>query len=176
MRVAPFEEAVAIDTNVFLHLLNPRQNTGAHIHWLLMYLQSQGIALIVDTDDRIGREYKHHIGPVFSGTDDRSNEIFLLRYWYNFAQRQHVTVSGNDRLMAAIRQVITEPSEAVDRIFVYVAFTTGNELISNDRTHIVDGPVHGTGQRRRNLLRSTRRIRPNGADILTSEEAHAKIA
>ena len=175
MTESPFEDSVAIDTNVFLHLLNPSENTESHITVLLSYLQREGITLIVDDDGRIAGEYLHHIGPVIRRTDDTRNEIFLLRYWILNAQRQQVTVTGSDRLMAAIRQVIVEPSEAVDRIFVYVAFDAGKVLISNDGEHILDGPVRGSGQRRQRLLRSTRRLRSTGADILTSQEAHSRI-
>ena len=47
----------------------------------------------------------------------------------------------NDDLMTAIRDVIIEVSENVDRTFVYVAFQQGTLLISNDLRHIVRGPA-----------------------------------
>ena len=39
MTIGPFEDCVAIDTNVFEHLLNPEMNPGSHINELLAYLQ-----------------------------------------------------------------------------------------------------------------------------------------
>ncbi len=175
----PFQDAVAIDTNVYEHILNPQQNVDYHISELLTYLQDQQLKLIVDDDGRIFGEYLNQLEQLISQSDDVKDEILILRYWILLAPRISVEVTLNDEMMNAIKNVITEVSENVDRIFVYVAFHQGRTLISNDQRHIVVGPPRERGQseRRVRLLRSTRRrrMRPDGADILTSQEAHAKI-
>ena len=177
MTTSPFQDAAGIDTNVFEHLLNPQNNPENHINYLLVHLQRQGIALLVDAGGRIAGEYNHHLGPIIRRTDDQRNEIYILRYWMEYAPRCEVTVNGSGQLMTAIRGVIREPSEAVDRIFVYVSVSQGKLLVSNDEVHIVFGPERESrlGARRQRLLRDSRGLRPQGADILTSQEAHAKI-
>lgn len=176
MTGGPFEDAVAIDTNVFVHLLNPQNNQDGHINSLLGYLAEQRIALLVDDGERIAGEYNQQLVEALLGQDDR-DEIYTLRYWVLNAPRQDVPVSGNDALMTAIRGVIVERSETVDRIFVYVALKEGKVLISNDERHIVTGPPREGGQtpRRDRILNNTRRLRPEGADIMSSWEAYEKI-
>lgn len=173
MTDSPFQDAVAIDTNVFIHLLNPQSNPDGHINQLLTHLIGLGIALLVDDGGRIAGEYNHLLGAAISGQNDR-NEIYILRYWILNAPRRSVEVSGNDALMTAISRVIIEPSEAVDRVFVYVALKAGKILISNDEMHIVTGPRRGSRQTARRD-RMLRRFATAGAEILTSQEAHALI-
>lgn len=177
MNTSPFQGAVGIDTNVFEHLLNKENNAENHINHLLTHLQQQSIALLVDDGDRIAGEYNHHLDPIIRRADDERNEIFILRYWMTVAPRYEVTVNGAGQLMTTIRRVIKEPSEAVDRIFVYICISEGKILVSNDEMHIVIGPTRESrlGERRQRLLRDSRGIRPNGADILTSKAAHAAI-
>ena len=168
---------VAIDTNVFLHLLNPQRNIDSHITKLLAHLRTQGTMHLVDDRGRIQNEYMDQIGQVLIQSDERGIEGDILRYWMIDATPRRVPVNLQDNLMQAIRGVIIERSEVVDRIFVYVAFQTGSVLISNDETDIVIGPPRERGQRPRRdrLLRGTRRLRPNGADILTSWEGYGSI-
>ena len=175
MTSGPFEDAVAIDTNVFVHLLNPQNNQDRHINGLLGHLAEQRIALLVDGGGRIIGEYNQQLREL-SGQDDR-DEIHILRYWALNAPRRAVPVSGDDALMTSIRRVIVEQSETVDRIFVYVALKEGKVLISNDERHIVTGPPRERGQtpRRNRILNNTRRLRPDGADIMSSWEAYEKI-
>ena len=176
MNSVPFQDCVAIDTNVFLHLLYCDRNPDQHINRLLAYLQLQDIRLISDNKGRIAGEYLHQIGPRISQSDDMRNEIQLLRYWILYAKRLETPLDLSDQLMITIRQTIVEPTEHVDRIFVYVAFKKGKILISNDKMNIVVGPPKEQGRfaRRHRLLRDTKKLCPNGADILTSQEAHDK--
>ena len=177
MTISPFEDCVAIDTNVFEHLLNPQMNSESHISELLIHLQERGITLIVDDNSRISNEYDNRLSATLSNSNYTSNEIYIMRYWIRHAARREVTVDSSDGLMRAIRMEIPGNSEGVDRIFVYAAFSLGKILVSNDETHIVIGPPGERGQRPRRdrLLRSTRRLRPTGADILTSQESHGRI-
>ena len=172
-----FNDLVAIDTNVFVHLLDTKgSNKDEHISELLRYLQSQKVGLVIDDKQRIAGEYSQQISPAILSADDTGNEAYILRYWILDAPREVVTLTMNDRLMAEIRKVIFELSENVDRILVYVALSSGRILVTNDETHIILGPTieQRKGPRCSRLLRSTRRLRPAGADILTSREAHAK--
>ena len=175
MTSSPFQDAVTIDTNVFEHLLNPQENADFHINELLAHLQKAEVHLVVDKGRRIANEYNHRIGPRIASGDDTRNEIYILRYWMEFVQRDEVQVSGSDNLMIAIRHVIIEPRENVDRIFAYVTLRQGKVLISNDRMNIVTGPPSESSERRHRLLQDTSRFRTGDADILTSLEAHARI-
>ncbi len=166
---------IAIDTNILEHLLNPCQNTASHISQLLRFLQEQRTALVIDDKGRITSEYNHRLGSRIANADDTHNEIYILRYWIQYADRRQIGVNFDDALMAAIRQVIIEHAEAVDRIFVYVVFSIGETLISNDRRNIVDGPSGESVPRRYRLFNATKKVCPRGAGILTSEEAHSKI-
>lgn len=171
-----FQDEAATDTNVFIHLLNPQNNPDGHINGLLGRLAEQRVALLVDDGGRIIGEYNQQLREVLRGQDDR-DEIHILRYWVLSAPRRAVQVSGNDALMTAIRRVIDEQSETVDRIFVYVALKEGRVLISNDERHIVTGPPRESGQspRRNRILNNTRRLRPDGAAIMNSREAYERI-
>ena len=177
MTGSSFGDYVAIDTNVFLHLLNPQENVASHIDVLLADFQLRGIVTIVDDSGRIQGEYLDQIGPYLMRTDETGPQADILRYWVMEITPLKVTLDLGDDLMRAIREVIVEPSENVDRILVYVAFRNGSVLISNDERHIVIGPPWESGQRPRRdrLLRSTRRLRSTGADIMTSQEAHSRI-
>ena len=171
MSDTPFEGCVAIDTNVFLHLFNPQENTDRHIDRVLVYLYEQGIALIVDDKGRIRGEYENQIRPIVEKSDEMRFEIQILRAWFlPDAPRRVVSLDMRDSLMQAIRNAM--PTDSTDRIFVYVAFKEGKILISNDREDIVS--------QRQRLLNDTRRIRKrigsDDAEILTSQEAHDRIS
>ena len=170
----PFQDAVAIDTNVFVHLKNPEQKPYRHIHHLLGVLIEQEVELLVDYGGFIHDEYQEVIDMVEGNSVD-ADEAYLLQYFMNVDHQRKVAVTRRDRLMTAIWKVICERDKNPDRTFVYVAFHEGKSLISNDRADIICGPPSERRPRRDRLLRETRRLRPDGADILTSQEAHAAI-
>ena len=74
----PFGECVAIDTNVFLHLRNPQENTNSHINDLLKYLQANKTNLVVDDKRRILNEYNNQIAPMITNADERLDEIYVF--------------------------------------------------------------------------------------------------
>ena len=178
----PLQESVAIDTNVFVHLLNPGWNTDAHINKLLGELIQRGLEgqillLIVDEHGRIEREYIRHVKPMLESQSVQGNELYILAYWMNIDLRFRVHVVDNDLLMIEIKKTIYEASKQADRTFVYVAFKQGKILISNDKTDIIYGPAKENNMtpRRDRLLRGARRLLSPGADILTSQEAYGGI-
>ena len=174
MTTLPFQDAVAIDTNVFVHIKNREQNPDRHIHHLLGELVEQEVELLVDDGGFINHEYGEVIRMVEGNSVD-AEETYLLQYFTDVNFQRKVAVDRQDRLMAAIRKVIFERDKNPDRAFVYVAFHEGKSLISNDRADIVCGPPSERRPRRERLRRETRGLCPDGADILTSQEAHAAI-
>ena len=175
MTTYPFQDAVAIDTNVFVHLRNLRENPGRHIHHLLGVLAEQSVELLVDNGSVIQQEHVRNVIPMLEGSSVDGAEAYLLQYFMDANIQRKVAVARQDRLMVKIRDVIFEPSKNPDRTFVYVAFHEGKALISNDREDIVCGPPNERRPRRDRLLRGTRGLRPDGADIWTSQEAHTAI-
>ena len=167
---------VAIDTNVFQHLLNPQNNPDFHINQLLERLTILGTSLLVDAQGMIASEYNQQLARRIRNADDVRNEIQLLRYWVLEAPRLRVSVTEFDQLMRVIRSVIVEDDEDTDRTFVYVAFRQGTVLVTNDRRHIVKGSGGGSTFRRDILLGKTVGLRPETARIMTSEEARAALA
>jgi hypothetical protein len=165
---------VAIDTNVFVHLKNPERNPDRHIHHLLGVLVEEGVELLVDDGGFIHHEYGEVISMVEGNSVD-AEEAYLLQYFMDVTYQLKIAVDRRNRLMAAIREVIFEPSKNPDRTFVYVAFHQGKSLISNDEEDIVFGPPNERTPRRDRLLRETRRVRPAGAGIFSSAEASAQI-
>ena len=176
---SPFSQAITIDTNVFLRFVNKSENTDGHITAFLRFLLLEKTQLVVDEDGRILSEYQHHIIPAFRAASVKNFEVHQIRYWLdcitNRRNLKKVEVD-HDSLMNAIRVLVYEGDAATDCIFVYVAFKSQTTLVSNDRRNIVIGSARDKGGQRRDLLlRVARRHRLRGADILTSEEAHAKI-
>ena len=174
MTATSFWDCVAIDTNVWIHLLNPQDNVDSHINKLLDNLRRQGIALIVDDQGKIAKEYLNSVFRRYQGMDETQSERYLLRYCLR-APRRVVTLNDLDDLMNAIEEVICESDKDADRTFVYVSLKIGKILISNDMRDIVRGSGQEQTWRRDRLLGDTEGLRPNGADILTSQEAHGRI-
>ena len=172
-----FQAPVAIDTNVFEHLLNQPKNVDRHINHLLGYLQEREASLLVDAEGRIPGEYNVQLSQVLQNSDDEGTELQLLRYWILMAPRTPVQVHRDDNLMRVIRRIVIEQSETVDRTFVYVALSQGEILVSNDELHIVFGNTkeRSLSPRRRRLLKDSKKYCPSGAAILTSLEADGKI-
>ena len=174
MTSEPFPDCVAIDTNVWVHLVNPQHDDEDHIFKLLDYIRRREIQLIEDDKDVIAKEYQRSVPRHYRRLDETRNERYLLRYCLN-APRRVVVLDESDDLMQAIGVVIFEPDKLADRTFVYVALKLGRILISNDTRDIVRGPLSERPPRRDRLLEITAGIRPEGADILTSMEAYGKI-
>ena len=162
---------IAIDTNVFEYLLNPKENTNGHISKLLSQLRKDEIRLLVDNKRRITKEYNKRLGSrsQMKSVGEGKAERILLMHWFSPENQEVVDIKQQDTLMTAIRGIIfTQRGKPVtDRFFVYVAFKKGRVLVTNDHADIVS--------RRAELLQKTRNVRPKGADIMKSIEAYNKL-
>ncbi len=155
---------IAIDACVFIHLLNPERNEGAHIDRLLSQLYKDKFMLLLDSTGRIAKDYETQVIPMIRRTDETGNQRILLNYWMQ-AKRLSVELNQVDPLMRAIKVIIHEVAEHADRAFVYVACRRNATLVTNDAIHIVD--------RRKQLLKNTKRYRGKDAAIQSSKEAMA---
>ena len=163
---------IAVDTNVFEHLMNPQKNICNHIHKLLTKFIEDKILLLIDDRRKIIKEYFQHLPEYLKDTNDRMGEGKLLFHFLKTENYKIIQVDLSDNLMSAIKKIVSKHKRA-DRFFVYVAFKKSRVLVTNDQKDIID---EGTkcGERRRKLLKNTKQYRPRGegkADILTSQEA-----
>lgn len=154
---------IGIDTNIFLHLLNPLENHDSHIDKLLGQLIEMQYFLLEDSTKKIGNEYLKMIVPMLRNKDETRPQLPLLRYWMNPDIRHSVELNPKDSLMQKIKEVIHEINEHADRAFVYVVCREDAILVTNDLVHIF--------KRRKELLRRTKKHRGNRTAIHSSMEA-----
>lgn len=153
------QDVIAIDANVLRHLTNPQNNVDGHISTLLRRLLQDGIRNLVDSQNEIARECEYQITRRTKNMAEGKAERILLVNWLSMDNRETVTVDMDDALMSDITKIVPE-KEGPDRFYVYVAFKRERVLVTNDRKNILD---------QRDFLAN---IRPQGADILDSQEAH----
>src|ERR1700743_421593 len=96
---------ITIDTNVFVHLLNPENNEDEHIDNLLGVLVEKQSILCDDDKKRIEGEYITHIVPLFIAAADQNLRVYWLRYFMN-SEWQVIPVKFGDQLMVSIRRQI----------------------------------------------------------------------
>ena len=169
-------DCIAIDTNIFEHLLNPKHNTKNHISKLFEKLMDDEIALLMDDKKRITAEYSNKIEKILDKKDvEIKGEIRVLGtvYSYFMDNKEIVPVDFLDPLMTAITKIIPA-NKGADRFFVYVAFKKGRILITNDRKDMID-EGNQAGKRRQKLLQKTKKYRLKEANILTSATAYEKL-
>lgn len=161
-------DAIAMDTNVFGHLTNYSGiNRNRHINKLFRYLIKCQTSLLVDTEKKIGNEYKHHLNkPIFKCKYDKREEAYFLQYFLDPARHKPVFVDETDDLWNAIIAIVHDPNE-VDQRLVYIAFCKGKLLISNDNDDIVS--------QKDALFEKTVGKREKGSDILNSQQAFNAI-
>ena len=166
---------IAIDTNVFEHLMNPEKNVNNHISILFKRFIDNKISLLVDNKKKIITEYDSRIS-AYLKNPEKGVEYRLLKsfFEYGLGNNKKIVVDLNDALMISITKVIPAHKGA-DRFFVYVAFKRGRILITNDREDMID-QNNQKGKKRKELLKKTKRYRcKEKEDILTSEEAYRKL-
>jgi hypothetical protein len=171
--------AVAIDSNVFVHLLNPRNNADKHIDKVLSVLAMDGIELLVDEHGFIATEYQEKVESLIKKVSDTGPEAYLLRYWMRAELRRKVAVERKGSLWKGVCGVIIENNETTDRCFVCIAFACGLPLVTNDEIHILVGPAREVGgsrgsTRRHRLLQVAKREKLRGV-VCSSVEAAKTI-
>lgn len=142
--------------------MNPQNNVDRHIGVLLKRLIQDSIRLLVDDQKVIGRECEYQILRKVENMEEGMAERFLLLYWLNPDNHKKVVVDMTDELMSAITEVIPVRKGA-DRFYIYVAFKKKRILVTNDRKDILNQRGRMTN------------IRPQGADILDSQEAQDRL-
>ncbi len=120
---------IVIDTNIFVHLLNPEKNVGNHISQFLAAIGSSH-ELCVDGGGRISGEYKVILGSLIDNADDLKFEIYLLRYWLKL--KPICKVMKKDRHLGVAICKILPKAETVDQCFVTTAAILECDLIKNE--------------------------------------------
>jgi hypothetical protein len=166
---------LAIDADVFCHLLIPKDNPTSHIDRLLSALGSDKVGLLVDDTNRIQMDYVNQVIPRMDKASDTDNKRYILQYWMNVAPRTTVQCDNGDAMLDLIRIVIHERGAHADRTFVAVAFRMGRPLVTDDKRHILEGIGSEWGRhgyRRDRLLAATKKNGcQRGAKLLHSIEA-----
>jgi hypothetical protein len=154
---------VAIDTNIFMHLFNERENEDSHIEQLLSQLGKHKFRLCVDSTKKIANEYYEHLEPWLRRKDDTGIQLYILRFWMNEEIRETIPTDPTDDLMTRIKRVIHEKDEHADRALVYISCKGDCCLVTNCKVHILD--------RKGELKKNTRKLRGKQSDILDSRSA-----
>ena len=159
---------VAIDTNVFVFLLNDQENTNQHIDDLLSRLMSDQVRLCVDDKNRIAKEYLKHVQPLFKKASETGIRLQILRYWMNqdaWHRNEVIEMQGPE--MKALEGVLPGHGNRNDRIFIIVACKYKTKLITNDKSDII---VNRTA-----LRRAISRWRTAATDFHTSTDVVAML-
>lgn len=177
------QDFVVIDTNVFEHLFHDGEgadssNEGSHIDQLLDHLQRDEIRLLVDTDGKIDAEYAEYLLPKFKESE-LDTKRYILKYWMLDSTPQQSALDRKSRLFNAIKKVIHERDEECDRVFVFMSFSSGRHLVTNDRQHILFGPTPEKNTKQNNryirLRRETKKLRNKDAELLSSKQACERV-
>jgi hypothetical protein len=171
----PAGNQILIDTNVFKHMCDKDKNFNAdgNVDRLLSGLMKLNCRLVVDDQGLFRKEFEHIVGPQFKKEFESESEVYLLRYWSSIDNQDESEIKANGELNRIIKQVIIE-NERVDIAYVYIAFSLGRALVSNDRDHIVLGPsskMERDGDRRTRLKKNAKKHMEKGCEILFSHEA-----
>lgn len=173
----PPENQILIDCNVFVHLCTRDENFNAdgHVSTLLASLAAESCTLLVDDGGAFKHEYDSFVTPHFQRESEVGADIPVLRYWMDPQNHTERRASGNRQLSRAIATVIVE-NEQADRAYVYISFSEGSVLVTNDENHIVLGPRHlRNPERRQRLFTAARRQVAEGAAIMFSREAVGEL-
>ena len=171
----PNGNQIVIDCNVFVHLCtrDAKYNPDGHVLILLGKLAVKSCTLLVDDEGLFRHEYATQLSGHLKKESEIGSELAILRYWLDSGNQSEREVGANKELMKAICDVIIE-KERADRAYVYVSFSTGTVLVSNDETHVVVGPAskkEKRGQRRNRMAKGAKKHLVQGAEILFSSEA-----
>ncbi|CAD0225931.1 MULTISPECIES: hypothetical protein [Planktothrix] len=128
---------IVIDTNVFVHLLNPEKNVNKHISQLLVTLQDTH-QLQIDKDERIKAEYAHKLSEAIKNASDLGIEKYILEIWIYKKSMCLLEEEPPDNLRNFVKQVINDPTKRVDRYLVETAALSDCDLVTNDEIDILN--------------------------------------
>ncbi len=160
---------VVIDTNIFIDLFNPQENTNNHIEVLLHTLIEDCICLIVDEGGKIWGEYTTSIINQTDNKKTSSEYNELIKAWLH-PDRCKKIVPINTNVINGIKSIIGR-NKTKDATFVCVAMVSDKTLITNDRADMIDRGKRGK------LLKLAKK-RPHryvSFEIWDSKEAHGKL-
>lgn len=165
-------DCIAIDTNVFEHLLTPSKNENEHITKLFNAFIDDGIGLIVDEGGAIEAEYSNRIERRIKEAQDKGYDSIFRYYFVAQTTRKQVRVKHNDELMSKIKSIVGNVPR--DHIFIYVAIKKDKVLVTNDRNDILD-EGNSRYKRRNKLLSIAKKQQLKSARIYDSQEAYGKL-
>ncbi|HAO12366.1 MAG TPA: hypothetical protein DCQ51_14625 [Planktothrix sp. UBA8407] len=128
---------IVIDTNVFVHLLNPEKNVNKHISQLLVTLQDTH-QLQIDKEQRIKAEYAHKLSEAIKNASDLGIEKYILQIWIHKKSMYCLEVEPPENLRKFIKQVINDSTKRVDRYLVETAALSDCNLVTNDEIDILN--------------------------------------
>ncbi len=165
---------IAIDTNIFIGLLNPQNNTEDHIEKLLSVLYEDRVYLIVDKGGKIWGEYTTEISNKMRNGYNNPNYNELLRGWLHPERElKTVDIGQHNEVREAIQRIIGR-GNTKDAAFVCVAIVEDRVLVTNDRRDILDGG-NKRDARRGQLLEIARKRGSRSAKIYGSQEAYKNL-
>lgn len=156
---------IVIDTNVFVHLLNPEKNVNKHISQLLVTLQDTH-QLQIDKDERIKAEYAHKLSEAIKNASDLGIEKYILEIWIYKKFMCLLEVEPPDNLRNFVRQVINDSTKRVDRYLVETAALSDCDLVTNDETDILNN-----GQTLKKELKKMKGVKCKNIRFMSSQDA-----
>lgn len=158
---------LSIDTNVFLHLLNPAADQQAHIGHLFVCILKLKPALCVDQAGKISAEYDSKLGPLVSTSTEVGIERVLISQALQLP-REEGLVDRKGPVYTKVEKILHEKDESVDRAFVTVACIKSCMLITNDSVHIL--------ARVSELKKALKKYFKGGTAIMNSLDARELLA
>jgi predicted nucleic acid-binding protein len=159
---------IVIDTNIFVHLLNPEKNIKKHINHLLVTLQDTH-QLQIDKEGRIRSEYLQKLSTAISNASELGIEKYILEIWIMRKEMHIIETDPPHNLRAFVKEVINDSSKSVDRYLVETAALSKCDLITNDETDIL---------RNKTILKKKLKVMPGvkckQIDFINSQEAWHK--
>lgn len=128
---------IVIDTNIFLHLVDPRENQDGHISHLLLSI-ARTHELKIDKAGEIEREYKRKLINVITTLDETGYERYILTLLLINKPMCKIELEPSESLRKAIEHIINDKTKKIDRCLVETAALSDCDLITNDKVDILN--------------------------------------
>jgi hypothetical protein len=163
---------IVIDTNVFVHLLNPEKNIKKHINQLLATIPSTH-QLQIDKDKKIEAEYMQKLIEIIEKANKDSElsiERQLVEFWILKKEKHYLEVQPPDNLRNHVKQIINDSSKRVDRYLVETAALSDCDLVTNDETDILSN-----APKLKKDLKKMKGVKCKNIDFISSQNAWSKL-